>query len=52
MRYKQFSRDFFDLIVIDECHRGSAKEDSAWREVLDYLTFRQVAGGVQKRGKG
>jgi type I restriction enzyme R subunit len=33
--YKEFSRDFFDLIVIDECHRGSAKEDSAWREVLD-----------------
>lgn len=35
--YKQFSRDFFDLVVIDECHRGSAKEDSAWREVLDYF---------------
>ena len=29
--YKKFSKDFFDLIVIDECHRGSAKEDSAWR---------------------
>lgn len=35
--YKQFSEDFFDLIVIDECHRGSAKEDSAWREILDYF---------------
>lgn len=35
--YKQFSRDFFDLIVIDECHRGSAAEDSAWREILDYF---------------
>ena len=35
--YKQFSRDFFDLIVIDECHRGSAKEDSAWRDILDYF---------------
>jgi type I restriction enzyme, R subunit len=35
--YKQFSRDFFDLIVIDECHRGSAREDSAWREILDYF---------------
>ena len=35
--YKQFSRDFFDLIVIDECHRGSAKEDSAWREILTYF---------------
>ena len=35
--YKQFSPDFFDLIVIDECHRGSAAEDSAWREVLSYF---------------
>ncbi len=34
--YKQFSPGFFDLIVIDECHRGSAAEDSAWREVLTY----------------
>ena len=31
--YKEFSRDFFDLVVIDECHRGSASEASAWREV-------------------
>ena len=36
--YKQFSRDFFDLVVIDECHRGSAAEDSAWREILDYFS--------------
>jgi type I restriction enzyme, R subunit len=36
--YRQFPADFFDLIVIDECHRGSAAEDSAWREVLDYFT--------------
>lgn len=35
--YRQFSRDFFDLVVIDECHRGSAREDSAWREILDYF---------------
>lgn len=35
--YKQFSSDFFDLIVIDECHRGSAKEDSSWREILTYF---------------
>ena len=34
--YKQFSPDFFDLVVVDECHRGSAAEDSAWREILDY----------------
>lgn len=36
--YKQFSRDFFDLVVIDECHRGSVKEDSAWRDILDYFS--------------
>ena len=36
--YKEFSRDFFDLIVIDECHRGSAKDDSNWREILDYFS--------------
>ncbi|PHN94450.1 restriction endonuclease [Maribacter sp. 6B07] len=35
--YKQFSPDFFDLIIIDECHRGSAKEDSKWREILAYF---------------
>ena len=36
--YKQFSPDFFDLIVIDECHRGSAAEDSSWRQILDYFS--------------
>jgi type I restriction enzyme R subunit len=36
--YREFSREFFDLIVIDECHRGSAAEDSAWREILDYFS--------------
>jgi type I restriction enzyme, R subunit len=36
--YKEFSRDFFDLIIIDECHRGSAAEDSAWREILEYFS--------------
>lgn len=35
--YRQFSPDFFDLIVVDECHRGSADEDSAWREILEYF---------------
>lgn len=35
--YKQVNPDFFDLIVIDECHRGSAAEDSAWREILEYF---------------
>ena len=34
--FKQFSPDFFDLIVVDECHRGSAKENSKWRDVLEY----------------
>lgn len=36
--FKEFSRDFFDLIVIDECHRGSAAEDSAWREILEHFS--------------
>ena len=36
--YKQFSPDFFDLVIIDECHRGSAAEDSAWREILEYFS--------------
>ncbi len=35
--YKEFSPDFFDLIVVDECHRGSAAADSAWREILEYF---------------
>jgi len=36
--YKQFSPDFFDLIIVDECHRGSAADDAMWREILDYFT--------------
>lgn len=35
--YKQFSPDFFDLIVVDECHRGSARENSNWRDILNYF---------------
>ena len=35
--FKEFSKDFFDLIIIDECHRGSAEEESAWREILEYF---------------
>ena len=42
--YKQFSRDFFDLIVIDECHRGSAAEDSAWRQILEYFASATQVG--------
>lgn len=36
--FKQFSPDFFDLVVVDECHRGSASENSAWRRVLTYFS--------------
>jgi type I restriction enzyme R subunit len=36
--FREFSKEFFDLIIIDECHRGSAAEDSAWREILEYFS--------------
>lgn len=35
--YKEFPKDFFDLIIVDECHRGSARSDSSWREILEYF---------------
>ena len=35
--YKEYSPDFFDLIVVDECHRGSARDESNWREILEYF---------------
>lgn len=41
---KQLSPDFFDLIIIDECHRGSAKEESRWRAVLDYFSVATQIG--------
>ena len=37
-RFRAFSRGFFDLIVVDECHRGSAADDSVWREILEYFS--------------
>jgi type I restriction enzyme R subunit len=42
--FREFSPDFFDLIVIDECHRGSAAEDSAWREILEYFSAASQIG--------
>jgi type I restriction enzyme R subunit len=35
--YRQYAPDFFDLIIVDECHRGSARADSQWREILNYF---------------
>ncbi|MGL6298561.1 MAG: EcoAI/FtnUII family type I restriction enzme subunit R [Methanobacteriaceae archaeon] len=35
--FEEFDEDFFDLIIVDECHRGSAKEDSQWRRILEYF---------------
>lgn len=35
--YREYPPDFFDLIIVDECHRGSAKDESSWREILDYF---------------
>lgn len=42
--YKHFSPDFFDLVIIDECHRGSAAENSAWREILEYFSSATQVG--------
>ncbi|QQS21842.1 DEAD/DEAH box helicase family protein [Candidatus Saccharibacteria bacterium] len=42
--YKEFSPDFFDLIVVDECHRGSSKEDSSWQEILRYFNSATQVG--------
>ena len=36
--YREYPRDFFDLVIVDECHRGSARDDSTWREILDWFT--------------
>ncbi len=35
--YREYPKDFFDLIIVDECHRGSARDESNWREILDYF---------------
>jgi len=35
--YRQYSPDFYDLVVVDECHRGSARDDSNWRDILEYF---------------
>lgn len=35
--YREYGRDFFDLIIVDECHRGSARDESNWREILEYF---------------
>ncbi|KKS35645.1 MAG: Type I restriction-modification system subunit R [Parcubacteria group bacterium GW2011_GWD2_42_14] len=37
-KFKQFSPDFFDLVIIDECHRGAAREDALWRSILEYYS--------------
>ncbi len=35
--YREYPRDFFDLVIVDECHRGSAKDGSNWRDILEYF---------------
>ena len=35
--YREFPRDFFDLVIVDECHRGSSREESSWREILEWF---------------
>lgn len=36
--FRQFARDFFDLVIVDECHRGSARAESSWRKILDHFS--------------
>lgn len=42
--YKEFSPDFFDLIIVDECHRGSVDEDKAWHKILNYFSYATQIG--------
>jgi len=42
--YEQYPRDFFDLIIVDECHRGSARDESSWRAILEYFAPAQQIG--------
>ncbi len=42
--YEQYPRDFFDLIIVDECHRGSARDESSWRAILEYFEPAQQIG--------
>jgi len=42
--YREYPQDFFDLIIVDECHRGSARDDSSWREILDWFTTASQLG--------
>ncbi len=42
--YREYNPDFFDLIIVDECHRGSAKDESNWREILEYFTTAYQVG--------
>jgi type I restriction enzyme R subunit len=35
--FRSFPADFFDLVIVDECHRGSARDESSWRVILDYF---------------
>jgi type I restriction enzyme R subunit len=42
--YEAYPKDFFDLIIIDECHRGSARDESSWRKILEYFSPAQQIG--------
>jgi type I restriction enzyme R subunit len=49
--FRELSSDFFDLIVVDECHRGSAAEDSAWREILEHFSAATQIGMTATRAR-
>ena len=52
--FREFQPDFFDLIIVDECHRGSAKEESRWRKILEYFSSATQIGmtATPKEEKG
>jgi type I restriction enzyme R subunit len=43
MLFEEYDADYFDLVIVDECHRGSARDNSAWRRILDHFHGESIA---------
>ena len=48
--YRKYPPDYFDLVIVDECHRGSASDESNWRDILDYTVADPVLPSMQYDG--